>query len=107
MMHPIATAADRKKKPLSALPIALKLDFFLDATEAAYMRQEFVPLEMEDKWFLYCEGNTLCMHGSWAGFSSARVHLVSEGDGRRAVSADVNGDPEHYPELPTMPLILR
>jgi 8-oxo-dGTP diphosphatase len=51
---------------------------------------------MEDKWFLYYEGNTLYMHRSWTGFCIAQVHFVPEGNGLHAVSAEINRDPEQY-----------
>lgn len=95
-MPTIATAADWKNKPLPARHIALKLDVDLDAAESACVRRGLLPLEMEDKWFLYYEGNTLYMHRSWTGVCIARVHFVPEGDRLHAVSAEINRDPEQY-----------
>lgn len=95
-MPTIATVADWKNKPLPARHIALKLDVHLDAAESTCVRHGLLPLEMEDKWFLYCKGNTLYMHRSWTGVCIARVHFVPEGDGLHAVSADINRDPEQY-----------
>ncbi|AWH53507.1 hypothetical protein C1924_10110 [Stenotrophomonas sp. ESTM1D_MKCIP4_1] len=96
MTHPIATAADWKNAPLPARHVALKLDFWLDAVDSACVRRGLIPLEMEDKWFLYCAGNTLYLHRSWTGLCIARVHFVPDGEGLRAVSAEVNRDPEQY-----------
>jgi len=96
MMPTIATAADWKNKPLPARHVALKLDFDLDAAESACVRHGLLPLEMEDKWFLYYQGNALYMHRSWTGVCIARVHFVSEGDRLHAVSAEINRDPEQY-----------
>ncbi|MBK0013678.1 hypothetical protein [Stenotrophomonas sp. S41] len=95
-MPTIATAADWKNKPLPARHVALKLDFDLDAAESACVRHGLLPLEMEDKWFLYYQGNALYMHRSWTGVCIARVHFVSEGDRLHAVSAEINRDPEQY-----------
>lgn len=96
MMPTIAKAVDWKNRPLPARHIVLMLDFHLDAAESASVRHGLLPLEMEDKWFLYCEGTTLYMHRSWTGVCIARVHFVSEGDGLHAVSAEINRDPEQY-----------
>jgi len=96
MIPTIATATDWKNKPLPARHNALKLDFHLDAAESACVRHGLLPLEMEDKWFLYYEGSTLYMHRSWTGVCIARVHFVPEGDGLHAVSAEINRDPEQY-----------
>lgn len=92
----IATAADWKNEPLPERHIRLIVDFGLDATESECVRKGLIPLEMEDKWFLYYAGETLHLHRSWTGFCIARVHFVPDGDGLHAVSADINRDPEQY-----------
>ena len=40
----------------------------LSAKDVAILRMGNIPQEMEDKWFWYCEGNTLYAHRSWTGF---------------------------------------
>jgi len=92
----IATAADWKNEPLPERHTTLALDFRVDATESECVRKGLIPLEMEDKWFLYYTGETLHMHRSWTGFCIARVHFVPDGDGLRATSAEVNRDPDQY-----------
>jgi len=96
MMPTIAKAVDWKNRPLPTRHIVIMLDFHLDAAESACVRHGLLPLEMEDKWFLYYEGSTLYMHRSWTGVCIARVHFVPEGDGLHAVSAEINRDPEQY-----------
>ncbi len=93
---PIATATDWKTQPLPERHVTLALDFTLDATEAACARRGLIPLEMEDKWFLYYAGDTLYLHRSWTGACIAQVHFVSEGEGLRAIRADVNRDTDQY-----------
>ncbi|WP_313206960.1 hypothetical protein [Stenotrophomonas sp.] len=92
----IATATDWKNEPLPERHVRLTVDFSLDATESACVRRGLIPLEMEDKWFLYYAGNTLHLHRSWTGFCIARVHFVPNGDGLRATSAEVNREPQQY-----------
>ncbi len=96
MTQPNATAADWKNQPLPERRITLALDFTLDATETASMREGLIPLQMEDKWFIYCIENTAYLHRSWTGICIAVVHFTPDGEGLRAVSADVNRDPEQY-----------
>lgn len=96
MTQPTATAADWKNQPLPERRITLPLDFTLDANETASMRKGLIPWQMEDKWFIYCVENTLYLHRSWTGFCIAVVHFTPDGKGLRAVSADVNRDPEQY-----------
>ncbi len=92
----VATAADWKTVPLPDRYAVLTPDFSLDAAESALMRQGMIPLEMEDKWFLYCEGDTLHVHRSWSGICFAQVDFVPCGEGLRAVSAKFNREPEQY-----------
>jgi hypothetical protein len=91
-----ATATDWKTLPLPDRHVTLPVDFSLDAAESARVRQGFIPRQMEDKWFLYCEGDTLYLHRGWTGFCIAEVRFVTHGEGLRAVGAKVNRDPEQY-----------
>ncbi len=95
-MRPTITATDWKHQPLPERHVSLPLDFHLDAVESACVRRGLLPLDMEDKWFLYYEGTTLHMHRSWTGFCIAQVHLIPEGEGLHAVSAEINRDPTQY-----------
>lgn len=96
MMPTIATAAGWNNKPLPARHIALKLDFHRDAAGPACDRHGLLPFEMEDTWFPCFEGNTLCMHRFWTGVCIVRVRFVPEGEGLRAVSAQINRDPQQH-----------
>lgn len=66
---------------------------------AEFTREEFerialglVPDAMEDKWFIYLEGNVLKFHRSWTGAGIYEVELAPEGDGRRVVRARARRD---------------
>lgn len=93
---PIAAATDWKTQPLPERHVSLALDFTLDANETACARRGLIPLEMEDKWFLYYAGDILYLHRSWTGVCIALVHFVQEGEGLRATSAEVNRDTAQY-----------
>jgi hypothetical protein len=38
----------------------------------------FIPQEMEDKWFIYLDGNTLHLHRSWTGICIYEVEFAAE-----------------------------
>jgi len=40
----------------------------LSEADAAVLKMGNIPQQMEDKWFWYCEGNTLYAHRSWTGY---------------------------------------
>lgn len=94
----VATAADWKIHPMPQRHTVLKLNFFLDAAEAAAIRKGFIPQGMEDKWFSYYADDTLFQHRSWTGFCIDQIHFVADGGGLRATYAEVNREPEQYGE---------
>jgi hypothetical protein len=56
------------------------------------------PQQMEDKWFIYVEGDVLYLHRSWTGTCIYQVEFVAR-DGNHAVSrALVNRNPSQYRE---------
>ena len=71
----------------------------------AYTPNEFeiisaglIPVEMEDRWFVYYESPWLYMHRSWTGFCIYKVRLEARGDEIVATQAIVNRDPAQYSE---------
>ena len=65
----------------------------LTEKEVAILRMGNIPQEMEDKWFWYCEGDTLYAHRSWTGFC---VYVVQMNPGGNEHQVIVNRDPEQY-----------
>lgn len=70
------------------------LERTLTADELAQLRQGLLPQEMEDKWFVYCEGDTLFIHRSWTGHCIYQVALSQSG----VLHVTVNRDPAQYRE---------
>jgi len=56
----------------------------------------FRPQAMEDKWFIFYEGNVLYLHRSWTGHCIYRVGFEEKGQRVRVSFAEVNRDPEQY-----------
>ena len=75
------------------------------AYSAAFSSEEFgrisrglVPQQMEDKWFIYLEGDVLHFHRSWTGVCIYRVEFAIEGEKPRVRRSFVNRDPSQYKE---------
>ena len=57
------------------------------------LRMGNIPQEMEDKWFWYCEGNTLYAHRSWTGYC---IYVMEMNPGGSEHKVTVNRDPGQY-----------
>ena len=91
-----ATKADWQTEDLPAASTTIRLDRRFDARELEQIRFGSIPEEMEDKWFLYWQDNTLFFHRSWTGNCLYIVRFEADGEGACMVEADVNCDPEQY-----------
>ena len=60
------------------------------------MRSGLVPGQMEDKWFIYWQDNTLYFHRSWTGFCVYVVRFETDGDSYRMIEADLNRERSEY-----------
>jgi len=72
--------------------------------ERAYTEQEYerislglVPQRMEDKWFIFMDGNTLYVHRSWTGLCIYQLTLAKEGTAYVVSKAYANRDESQYP----------
>jgi hypothetical protein len=72
------------------------LDLRFTAGELEQMKRGVIPVEMEDKWFVYWQDDTLHFHRSWTGFCVYVVRFECDESGSRAVEATVNREPEQY-----------
>lgn len=93
-----AQKSDWKTKPLPKKRITIPLNRSFSQNEIERIRQGTIPREMEDKWFIYWENDTLFFHRSWTGFCVYVVRFASQGDSHRMVEADVNRNPKQYEE---------
>lgn len=60
------------------------------------IRLGFIPEDMEDKWFLFLEGDTLYVHRSWTGTCIYQLRLVKEGAKVLIRDAFVNREQTQY-----------
>jgi hypothetical protein len=70
---------------------------------AEFSKEEFqkisagvIPEEMEDKWFIYLDENTLNFHRSWTGFCVFQVEFERANEKYRVTRALVNRNPREY-----------
>ena len=94
-MHPRkATRSDWKIQPMSELRTQLRVEEIFTKEEYKYLSWGFIPVSMDDKWFIYLEDYWLYFHRSWTGFCIFKVRLEKFEDGYSIAEAWVNDDPE-------------
>jgi hypothetical protein len=89
-----ATKESWKTIDMSAIREKLDLDFRCTREEYEQILQGFIPTDMEDKWFLYVEGNTLYVHRSWTGHCLFMVTFREENQKYLVEDAWMNTDPQ-------------
>jgi len=67
-MSNIAKKSDWQTKPMPKAHRVISLSIRLSAEECETLQKGIVPRQMEDKWFIYFEDNTLYCHRSWTGY---------------------------------------
>lgn len=63
----------KNKSPLNVFAEYTDLEF-------AKISEGFIPVDMEDKWFIYMEDDTLWCHRSWTGQWIFEARFVKDGD---------------------------
>jgi len=76
----------------------VRLDRTFSPAEMQQIQLGLYPQEMEDKWFIYWQDNTLFFHRSWTGFCVYVVRFAADGETFRMIEADLNRDPQQYTE---------
>ena len=92
----IVKHADWKTIPLPESFSTIPLDRTYSEEQSDLIMAGFLPMEMEDKWFLFFENDTLFCHRSWTGSCIYQIHFVREGRSLRATHAEVNRDADQY-----------
>lgn len=93
-----ARSTDWKTRPLPRKRTTISLDRMFSKKDMARIRRGVVPRQMEDKWFIYWEGDSLYFHRSWTGFCFYIVRFTEEVAGWRMIEAMVNRNPKQYRE---------
>lgn len=82
---------DTEDMPFSKAKFKLKRHFTEE--EIRILKRGHIPQEQEDKWFWYCENDTLYAHRSWTGFCIYVIQLDFVSDIHRVT---VNRNKKQY-----------
>lgn len=93
---PPTTRADWKALPLSEQRAPLTLERVYTPRQFERLKRGELPLEMEDKWFVFYEEPWLYLHRSWTGICIFQVRFEPECSSSRIAEAWVTRDPEQY-----------
>lgn len=72
---------DWKTEPLSADFDVLNVVRIFDKNRMDMLRYGSKPYSMDDKWFIYCENDTLYFHRSWTGICVFEVDFYETEEG--------------------------
>src|SRR5437870_4568424 len=92
--RPTATRASWKIHACPTERAALTLSAVYSPAEFARIKRGLIPVNMEDKWFVFFETPWLYLHRSWTGFCEYGVRLESAPQGVQIVESWVSRDQE-------------
>ena len=88
------TSDDWKATPMGELAATVAVDIPVTAEAMEIVRLGLLPLEMEDKWFLFYEEPLLHCHRSWTGLEAFSLRFVKARDAFRVTSIRVSQEPQ-------------
>ena len=87
-----------KTKPMADAVAVLEYYANFSSAEFERISRGLVPVEMEDKWFIFLDGNTLNLHRSWTGHCIYQVEFDRDGEKYSVSQAMVNRSSDEYQE---------
>lgn len=87
---------DWKNEPMPSSVRKLSVNKSFTQEEMEQVRRGLRPREIEDKWFLFFEGNSLHVHRSWTGTCIYRARFEADSQGYVLVEAEMNADKAEY-----------
>jgi hypothetical protein len=97
-IRPIAARDSHKTLPPPAGRGDLGLSHSYTSSEFELIKQGFVPLDMDERWFIYYEEPWLYFHRSWTGACTYGVRFETSANGASIVESWVSRDSEQYKE---------
>ncbi|AXI04707.1 hypothetical protein HYN46_13440 [Aquirhabdus parva] len=85
-----------KTQPLPEERTELNFSASYSNDEIEKMILGVIPKEMEDKWFIYFQDNTLFFHRSWTGFCIFTLKFMFDSMGAHVVESWVNRNTSQY-----------
>lgn len=93
---PIATRTAWKTEPIPEASIWLPYTKYISLEEYQQIAYGLIPREMEDKWFVFFEDQTLFMYRSWTGYCIYQVPFEPNPPGYRSSRIWVNRQLDQY-----------
>lgn len=93
-----AKRTDCEILPLPENKVEIPFTRAFSEVEFLQISDGFIPQDMEDKWFIYLEENTLFLYRSWTGYC---IYVLEFNDQHQAVRAWANRDPSQYKNTDT------
>jgi hypothetical protein len=97
-MNPTATRSDWETESLSEKRERVEVRRRYSLFDWERIQMGFLPMEMEDKWFIYAENYSVRFHRSWTGICIYTAEFEPCETGVNLVEAWVCRDPELYSE---------
>jgi hypothetical protein len=76
----------------------IPVDRHFTPAEMDRIKRGVIPMEMEEKWFIFFKGNRLYFHRSWTGFCVYVAHFKRGQDGHVLHLIEANRDRKQYGE---------
>lgn len=95
-MRPKATAQSWRIKPMPAQTRELFLEGTYSPQEMTQIALGFVPVDQQDRWFLYFDDAWLHVHRSWTGTCVFQLQLLPQDGWFSTDRLIVNQDPVQY-----------
>lgn len=89
----IAVKSDWETNDMPVRNAQFKLERHFTDAELHNLKCGFIPVEMEDRWFMYFENDTMYIHRSWTGNC---IYIVEFNFKTDVHSVVVNSDKEQY-----------
>jgi|GEM_PF-3115904 len=93
-----ATSKDWKTKPLPKKRSLIPIDRQFTLAEMNRIRWGFIPMAMEEKWFIFFKRNRLFFHRSWTGYCVFVAHFKRSQDGYVLHLIEANRNRRQYTE---------
>jgi hypothetical protein len=93
---PIATHTAWKTEPIPEASIWLPYAKYVSPEDYQRITYGLIPREMEDKWFIFLEDQTLFMYRSWTGYCIYQVLFEINTPGYRSTRIWVNRNLRQY-----------
>jgi hypothetical protein len=91
-----AKSNDWKTEPMPLRHTVIGLNRDFSDREMSAIQLGVIPEQMEDRWFVFFENDSLHFHRSWTGYCIYQLHFLKTENGWRAMDFVANRDKDQY-----------